>query len=164
LSAKVALLKEKKQMIDAAKEELSKLEEQERILSREEIPQFLMSKGITSITTEDGVKVEVQQKISVSMPKKDLAKRNAALKWLIVNGGEAIINNELRVTDPERSVTDFLHEQGIPFTINKDVHYGRLKSFVSAKLGLKKGSLPELEASDIPEELNLYTYDETKLS
>jgi hypothetical protein len=164
LTEKTKLLRKKEKEIEKLNEKLQKLNEEARILSREEIPEFLMSKGLKKIELSNGLRVEVQEKISLTLPKKDLMKRTIALNWLVKNGGEAIITTELHVTDPEKKLKDWLMEQDIPYADIKDVNHARLKSFVSAKLGMKKGSLPEIETSDIPKEFNLFIYNETKLS
>ena len=163
LSAKVLLLKQKQLRIEELNTELEKVSKEERLLSREEIPEFLLSKRLKAIIMEDGTKIEIQEKISLSLPKKDITKRKIAMVWITENGGEGIIKNELRVTEPEESIKRYLMLNKIPFTINADIHYQTLKSFVSGKLGLKKGSLAEVEVSDVPEELNLFIYKETKV-
>ena len=122
-----------------------------------------MSKGLKSIETENGIKIEVQEKIAVSLPKRDINKRLKALDWIRNNGGAPLISNDLLVSDPEEGLKHWLIEHKIPFQVKQDIHYARLKSFISGKLGMKKGSLPEIETSDVPSELNLFIYNETKI-
>jgi len=163
LSAKVILLKEKQTKIKELEADLEQLEQEERILSREDIPEFLLSRRLKAIEMEDGTKIKIEEKISLGLPKKDVVKRKTVFTWLRGNGGDGIIKNELKIVDPEESVKDYLLENKIPFALIDDIHYQTLKSFVSGKLGLKKGTLAEIEVSDVPEELNLFIYKETKV-
>lgn len=162
LGAMLTLLANKEERVAELTNELKQLEKEVRGLSREEIPDFLLSRGLRDLTLEDGTRVEVKEKVSVRLPK-DPVKKNIVLKWLIEQGGGNLIDQKLTVDDPEQDIIDYCKKQGIPFNQDRNVHFARFKSFVSSKLGLTKGSLPEIEASDIPKEANLYVYKETKL-
>lgn len=163
LAEMVKLSKAHNEAIEAMKDSLAKVEEQQRLLLREQIPELLMSKGLRTIELLDGTKVQVQEKVSANFPRKDLVKKKAVLDWLIANGGASIIDNEVIINEPEKFVLDYLKEKKVPIKRNIDVHHQRFVSFIRDKLGLKKNTLPEIEASDVPEEANLYIYNETKI-
>ena len=82
---------------------------------------------------------------------------------MIENGGDNLIIQELKVEEPELSLFEYLQEEGIPFFNEHKVNTNSFKAFLNAKLGLKKGSLQELEISDIPKEVNPFIYKETKI-
>lgn len=163
LGDKCKILIESRKDIERAKFELSKLEEKERTLSREEIPNLLLQTGLTEIKLESGEKVMIQEKLACSLPKRDLEKRNNVLKFIIENGGGHIIKRNLIIEDPEQLILDFLNENKIPFENKKDIHSSTLRAWFSDKLGLKKNSLQELELQDIPKEANVFVYNETKI-
>lgn len=142
---------------------LKQVKERERKLSQEEIPSLLLQNGLTMIQLNDGRKLEIEEKLHVSLPKKDPVKRSKVLQWVIENGGSDIIKDELTIEDPDISWIQKLKEMGVPYERKKDIHHQSFAAFVRNKLGMTKGSLPELEANDVPEEANLYLYKETKI-
>ncbi len=162
LSGKVTSLIQKRKDISFAEEKLKEIIRQERILSREEIPQLLLSRGLSSITLETGEKIDIIEKFTAVIPK-DETKRSLVLKWLIKNGGDNLIVQELKIEEPELSLFEYLQEEGIPFFNEHKVNTNSFKAFLNAKLGLKKGSLQELEINDIPKEVNPFIYKETKI-
>lgn len=105
----------------------------------------------------------MDKSLSVSLPKKDVLKRRTVLNWIIENGGEGIVDEILSVEDPEEELFSYLQQQAIPFNHNKDIHHSRLKAWFRAKLGIKKGTLQEIEVGDVPTEANLFIYSETKI-
>lgn len=148
--------------IDFAELQLKGLNEKEEGLSREEIPQLLLERGLTSITMDTGEKVSIDEKIHVTLPK-DPSRRRTVLAWLINQGGEHLIKKELKVEEPERKVVDFLIKNGIPHVTEETIHSASLKAFIQAKLGIAKGSLQEIEVGEVPKEANLFVYNETKI-
>ncbi len=163
LSSKVNKLIEIRKDI-VFKEEMVKGEkERERVLSREEIPQLLLSRGLSVIYLSTGERIDIVEKLTASIPKKNIEDRSKVLKWLIENGGSNLVVKELKVEEAEELVIDFLQEKGIPFTNAPSVNANSFKAFLNAKLGLKKGSLQEIELGDIPKEANPYLYKETKI-
>ena len=163
LSEKVTRLIQKRKDIDFTEDKLKEMAKQEKELSQEEIPQLLLSRGLSSISLATGEKIDIVEKLTASVPKKNEENKSIVLKWLIENGGANLIKQELKVEEPEKAIIDFLQEEGIPFTNLPSVNANSFKAFLNAKLGLKKGSLQELELSDIPKEANPYVYKETKI-
>lgn len=161
LSALVTRLKEKRKAIVEAERLLNDLEKEERVLSREEIPDFLQSKGFTLLKMDDGSVVEIKEKLSAKLPSKDPVKKMMVLKWVIKNQGENIIDNNMIISDPEESIKQYMDTQGIPYELKQDIHHSRFRSFLANKLGLTKGSLPEIEITDIPAEASPFLYKET---
>jgi len=163
LSKLSIFLKEKRKIIALLEMQLAEAKENERQLSQEEIPMLLLRNSVTSINLEDGSKVSIQEKIRVSLPKKDFIKRNTVMKWIIENGGANIIKRELKIEEPEKGVIDFLKENNIFFEDKKDIHASTLKAWLSSKLGMSKNSLQEIEVGDVPIEANLFIFKETKI-
>lgn len=163
LADKVNKLIQKRADIAFSEVKLKEMNVQEKSLSQDEIPQLLLSRGLSSISLSTGEKIDIIEKLAASIPKRDEIKKSKVLKWLIENGGGNLIKQELKVEEPEKVIVDFLQEKGIPFTNLPSVNSNSFKAFLNAKLGLKKGSLQELELGDIPEEVNPYLYKETKI-
>jgi len=149
--------------IDLAEEKLKELKKEELKLSNEEIPDLLLSMGLTSISLDSGEKITIEENLHVSLPKKDLAKKRIVLIWIIENGGADMIKKELIIDEPEKKIIDYLKETHIPFKQQQGIHPSTLKAFFKSKLGITKGSLQEIEVGDVPEEANLYVYKETKI-
>jgi hypothetical protein len=156
-------LKEKRKEIALMELQLKSLKETERKLGQEEIPNLLFSKGISSLSLEDGSTVTVRESVKVSIAKTDKQKRAEAFKWIIENGGAGIIKRELRIEEPEQQTITFLKDNSIAFDDKKDIHHSTLKAWFSSKLGISKNSLQEIEMGDVPSSINLFMYNETKI-
>ncbi|MEJ2248063.1 MAG: hypothetical protein P8Y70_00200 [Candidatus Lokiarchaeota archaeon] len=140
---------------------LATLKNRKRKLSSEEIPNFLLTKGISSLTLENGLKISIKEQVYISLPKKDLSKRKSALKWIIEKGGANIIKNEVRIEDPENRVLKLLKDNNVLFNQFQDIHSSTIKAWISRKLGVSKNSIQEIELSEIPNELNVYIDKQT---
>ena len=163
LSEKVTKLIQKRKDINFAEDKLKEIKKEEEELSRQAIPQLLLSCGLSSISLSSGEKIEIIEKLTVSIPKKDEENRKKVMKWLIKIGGANLIKQELKVEEPEQSIINFLQKEGIPFMNLHSVNARSFTAFLNAKLGMKKGSLQELELADIPKEVNPFVYKETKI-
>lgn len=144
-------------------EKLKEMKKEERELSGEEIPNLLLGRGLSSIKLETGERVEILEKLAVSVPK-DRTKRSIIFTWLVENGGNYLIKKELKVEEPEDSIIEYLKFHGIPFTNELGMNTNSLKAFLNDKLGMKKGSLQVIEISDIPKEINPFIFRETKIT
>ena len=162
LSNLAKVLAEKRKAIALIEDQLSKAKEEERKISEEEIPMLMLSKNLTSITTEDGFKITVKDELKAYLPK-DEVKRSVALRWIISNNGEPIIKHRIEVDDPEKQLTDYLKEKMIPFRNIRDIHNRTLVSFIKGLLGMTKGSLQTVELLEIPPELGPYPYKKTTI-
>ena len=163
LSEKIKLLNQVRKEIEDKEYELKKLKDIEKGISGEDIPQFLSKFGIDSIKLDNGAQVTIEEKINVSLPKKDVIKRNNLMKWISENGGAGIIKDTLTMFDPENSIIEKVKELGVSFERKKDIHASTLKAFFKEILGLKKNTIQKVEISEIPKEANLYIYKETKI-
>ena len=62
-------LNDLRKQINLAEERLKELKKNELKLSNEEIPDLLLSMGLTSISLETGEKITIEENIRVSLPK-----------------------------------------------------------------------------------------------
>lgn len=164
LKEKVDQLIDQRSRINLLEEQVKQEREKEARLSGEEIPNILLAHGITSINMESGEKIEVIEKLSASVPKEDIIKRNTVFHWLIQNGGSYLIKQELVVEEPEKAIIEFLDQKGIPYANEKKVNTNSFKAFLAAKLGMKKNTLAEIEISSVPKEASPFIYRETKIT
>ena len=162
LGSKVKSLLDKRQEIAFMEDKLKEAKKEEATLSGEEIPQLLLSRGISEIKLDTGEKVEVVEKLAASMPK-DPKKRQAIFTWLAENRGSHLIKQELKVEEPEAHIIAYLRGKGIPFDNEMSVNTNSFKAFLSAELGMKKGSLQSIELADIPREANPYVFKRTNI-
>ena len=162
LAVLVEKLVAKRKNIEFLEEQLTVAKKFERLLSQEEIPSLLLKNNLTSITLESGEQITIIENLRVSLPKNSL-NRSVVLKWLIENGGENMIKKELVIDEPEEHIKQYLKKCGVPFIASQDIHAQTLKAFFKSKLGIAKGSLQEIEISDVPKEANLFVFKETKI-
>ena len=156
-----ALLASRKQLeflADKMKEEAEK----EKALSQEEIPNLVLSRGLSEIKLATGEKVIITEGLFCGVPK-DPIKKRIVLKWLSKNQGEHLIKREVTVEEPEEHILKYLKDKGIPFIDQMNVNTGSLKAFLSAQLGMKKGSLQVIELGEIPSEANPFVLKKTKI-
>lgn len=156
-------LKKGRKTIAYLEDQLRVAKEFEKKLSQEEIPNLLLSKGISSLSLDDGLTVSINESIKVSLPKKDLIKRANILKWIIENGGANIIKRELTIEEPSIQTISILKKNAVLFEDKKNIHASTLKAWFKSKLGMSKNSLQEIEIGDVPKEANLFLYKETKI-
>jgi len=164
LGEKVKELIDKRKAVGFLDIKLKEAKSEEKILSGETIPDLLLGCGLTSLILDTGEKITVNEKLAVTMPKKDIRKRQVVFKWLIEIGGEHLIKKELIVEEAEKHIVDYLREKAVPFENKLNVNTNSLKAFLAEKLGMKKGSLQTLEIQDVPRETSPFIYKETKLS
>jgi hypothetical protein len=156
-------LSEHRELIAATEMQLSELKDKERKLSQEAIPDLLLTNGLSALTLDDGSKVELKESLKVALPKTDNFKRAKAFQWITNNGGSDIIKDAITINEPEQDTINLLNENDIPYAAKRDIHHSTLKAWVSRKLGITKNSLQEINISDIPKELNVFIYKETKI-
>lgn len=147
--------------IEKAEAVVKDLKKRENKLSEFDIPDFLLTKGISSLSLDNGRKVDVKQDIKISISKTDPDKKKIVLDFLKQNGGEDIIKDILTINSPEETIKQFLIENNVPFSNEDTVHAQTLKAFFNDLLGLKKNSIPKVNIEDIPKEANLYIYKKT---
>jgi len=143
-------------------EQLERMKKDEKVFSQETIPSSLLEYGLTSITLETGEKITIVEEVYSSLAKDPIIRRRV-LKWIVKNGGAAIIKKLCTVEEPEKVLIDFLNEKDIPYDSTQDIHHSTLRAWWRSKLGITKGSLQEIEVGDIPEEASVFIYKKTKI-
>lgn len=107
------------------------------------IPDAMSSAGVSKFTTTQGVKVEVDDFLSGSLPKEDVKKREAALQWLHANGGLDIIKGMIVIPfskgehNFKEAIKSNLRDLKADYKEVEDVHASTLKAFAREKM--KKG-------------------------
>jgi hypothetical protein len=120
----------------------------------------LLAQGLLSIELETGDKVRIDEKLYASVPK-DPKNKRLVINWLIEQNGQYLIKREVSIEEPEKWILDLLQEKDVPHDEKHTVNTNSFKAFIRAKLGLKKGSLQEIEIGDIPKEANTFIRKET---
>lgn len=143
--------------LQAQLETQKKIEEE---LSSETIPNLLLAQGLLSIELDTGDKVRIDEKLYASVPK-DPKNKRIVVNWLIKQNGQYLIKREVSIEEPEKWILDLLNEKDVPHAERHTINTNSFKAFIRAKLGLKKGSLQEIELSDIPREANTFIRKET---
>ena len=89
---------------------LKKLQEEERELSQQELPELMKSLGLKDFTLVEGTKLSITHKVKAHLSK---AKRDEAFQWLRDNGHGALIK-EKRIVEESvhaNTLTAFVREQ-----------------------------------------------------
>ncbi len=163
LQQKLANLKEKRFAIDEVEERLKAMKNEERKISREEIPAYLLQFGINKLSLADGTSVEIKEDLTLSLPKTDPLKRKEAIAFIIAQGGGGLLKDNLTIEDPSLAVMSQLDAEGMAYKRTQDINTASLKAFFRGLLGLKKNTIAEITKEDTPKALNLYVYRETKI-
>ena len=153
---------DKKLDIDAkianAKNSLKELEETERKLSQELIPEALQEAGVSSLTLKNGSKVEVRVKYAARIPEKH---KDEAFGWLKQNGHDDIIKNEVVIRfgrGEENRALELVKEldgRGLSPDQKRRVEPMTIKGFVREQI--EKGvNLPQ-------DKFGVYTFYDTKI-
>jgi len=164
LAEKTKKLKEKREKIKKLEIELKAAKKEEAEISSEDIPTFLNTIGIKEIKLLDNSKVSIKKDVYVSLPKKDENKKKEVLKFLANKGGGYLIKNLLIIEDPGKSLIDFLKEEEIRYSIEKNVNTNSLKAFFRDLLGINKNSIQRIELNEIPKEVGLFIKEETTIN
>lgn len=110
-------------------------------LTHKKIPDLMSEAGTLSFETVSGVKVQVKDVVSGSIPKSE-PERTIALKWIERNGGKDIIKSQL-VCDFEKGdgnlrkknqAAELLADMGVAFEDKESVHPKTLEAFAREKL------------------------------
>ena len=157
LAEKCKSLENVEGIIERTEEALKKYKEQARILSEEDIPQFLAEKGLQSVTLDNGTEVKVFEDIKPGVLVKN---REYVYGWLRDQGHGDLIKNNVAVTfgmgeDAEAAkLKTAIQDLGMACTVKEDVHYQTMKAFVSEQH--KKGV-------SLPDEFGVHVANKTKL-
>ena len=85
-------LLELQKQIKEQQEATKKLEEQERFISEQRIPDLMQQAGVRSIELTDGYKVDLRQVVSAKIP---ASKTEEAFTWMRENGYGDLIKNQM---------------------------------------------------------------------
>ena len=157
LAQKCSKLEALETEIDQAEDNIKTLKEQQRKLSEEEIPNFLIEKGLTSIKLSSGAEVSVVEDIK---PGVTIANKNFCWNWLREQGHGDLIKNNVAVSfgmgedESAKQLKAAIIELGMACTEKEDVHYQTLKAFVSEQH--RKGAL-------LPDEFGIHVANKTKI-
>ena len=119
-------------------EEAVKVKKEEfRLTSEQELPEAMQSAGLTEIVLSTGEKISVTEFYNAHISK---ANQELAYKWLVENGHEGLIKNEvsLKFGREEGQVVDetvmALKSRGLSPEVRQRVHPSTLKAFVKEQL------------------------------
>tara|TARA_R100001163_G_C5064070_1_gene201547 strand:- start:553 stop:1128 length:576 start_codon:yes stop_codon:yes gene_type:complete len=122
----------------ASLEEAVKAKKEEfRLTSEQELPEAMQSAGLTEIVLSTGEKISVTEFYNAHISK---ANQELAYKWLVENGHEGLIKNEvsLKFGREEGQVVDetvmALKSRGLSPEVRQSVHPSTLKAFVKEQL------------------------------
>jgi len=159
----VDALLQAKARVEEAEQELSNREKLERELREQIIPSFMAQHRLNDIGLENGLRVEVEDALSASLPK-DEAKKRRVLDFLMSNEGGDIIKEEVSFEDADAETIAFLQEREISFNRTTTVNAAQFKAFFRHGLGYAKNSVARFQPADVPPEANLYLYRTTKIT
>lgn len=119
--------------IEAAEIVLKELQEEKNRLETETLPAAMLSAGMEEFTLVGGIKVLLDEDMSISVPKKNLP---AVCQWLRDNKHEDIIKNQVVVPVPKgldsvvQKLEAGLKKLKLDYTREESVHSGTLKALL----------------------------------
>jgi hypothetical protein len=144
--------------ITEAKQLLKNLEDNEKQISQELIPEALQEAGVSSLTLKDGSKVEVRPKYAARIPIKHT---DEAFNYLKSKGHDDIIKNEIIIRfgrgeeDKATALVKELDKRGLMPDQKRRIEPMTLKGFVREQI--EKGT-------DLPQDkFGVYIYYDTKI-
>ena len=135
----------------------------ERKLREETIPQYMGQHRLSSLELENGRVVSVSDELSASLPK-DEEKRRAAIAFLMANEGGELVKDEITIVDPDEELVEVLQAKELTYERALNVPAAQLKAWLRRVLGYAKNTVARMSPQDIPPELSLYLYKNTKIS
>lgn len=130
--------------VEQAEATLSELKEKHRIVQQVTLPEAMLEVGLMSFEMLDGTKIGMSNVVTGSIPREDLAAREAAFKWLRDNGHADIIKNVVSASfgkGEEEDAAELLAiVRGIvpSATLKSEVHHMTLASWAKEMLALNK--------------------------
>jgi hypothetical protein len=143
-------------LLELKKKELSAYEVKLRTIV---IPNLLLKYRMDSISLTGYGKIDIKEGLNVSVPE-DESKRKVVFKFLVDNGGGALIKETLTVESAPESVKKVLQDSAVPFEETMKVNGNSFKSWAKEVLGMKKGFIQSIKQEDFPKESGLYVYRE----
>jgi len=152
-------LLETQKKITETEEQLKKLQEVERTLSEQTIPNLMHQAGIELLRLTDKSSVEIKPFYSARIP---ASKTDEAFAWLRENGHEDLIKNQvslefgMKEDNMAKSVVEELKSKGLNVKQKTSVHPSTLRGFVREQMEKNQ---------NIPSEMfGLYVANRTKLT
>jgi len=140
----MALKTKKAEQLVAEKElELKKAQDELRQLSEFDLPELMEEVGVPSFITEDGLKIDIKEKLRCSIAGE---RKGKALRWLESHGYGNIIKREFKIEfgkgeeewaekfEEELKRLSEEGEQDLRVAVNRNVHASTLSSFLSGLL------------------------------
>ena len=130
-------LLELQKQIKEQQEATKKLEEQERFISEQRIPDLMQQAGVRSIELTDGYKVDLRQVVSAKIP---ASKTEEAFTWMRENGYGDLIKNQMttnfsRSQDNEAAALyDELVNRGFTVSRKEKIEPMTLKGFARERI------------------------------
>lgn len=155
LAGLVKLYDEYSEIVVEAERKLKAAKENFNRISLQEIPNFLLSHGITEMKLIDGRKVTVKEDISVTV-RDDMAFR----KWLMARDEEDIIKTNYKMARMEgnklSALTDFLIDHDYDFQVDESIHSATKKKYF-------KELINDIGRAELPEWVSIYDIRSTKI-
>jgi hypothetical protein len=134
--------------IEQVEERLKVLKASRRQIAEVDLPAVLDEANLSKLETPDGATVKVEEKLYMSVPKKNKA---ALASWLLGHGHGALVQSDVRVAfkkgdaDKVQAAMDLLAENGYHnAAVEESMHTGQLKALYKELVA---------EGEDVPAEL-----------
>lgn len=145
LSSMGEKLRQLKEKVDEAEEELSRAKKEYEHWANVVLPQEMYSMGVESITLASGDSIRLKRNF-YCQPNKNAEDRQVMLDWLREHGGGHLIVDEAQV-DCEN--VQLLKDAGIPFVETSTVNTQKLKAWLKDGIGVSSGQ-QRFTIDDIP--------------
>jgi hypothetical protein len=127
---------ELKQTIAAAEQYLANLNAELEEIEEKKLPAALQAVGMRTFEMNDGSKIKIGPKFQGGVVEKDEEQRIKQLNWIIENGGQDLIKDEIKIKYGKSSfelaqkTKELLKENNIGFENKESVHAGSLGAWV----------------------------------
>lgn len=121
------------QEVESLEKRLKDAKDKARRITEIDIPEKMMTLGISQLRLDSGEVVSIDTFYSCSIPE---SAKVGAYTWLEENGYGALIKGEFKIstkkgeTELKKKAIEVLNEAGLPYTFKESVHPMTLKSFV----------------------------------
>lgn len=125
--------------IEALEQLLIDKKKEYKELTEHKIPALMEDLGFEAgtVTLKNGQKLTLKEKVCASITKKN---EEAAFKWLVENGFEGLIKNEMKINlgkgreDVTTSLATWLSEANLAFERKQAVHHSTLNAFAKERI------------------------------
>lgn len=159
----VTALREAQARVEALEEQLKNANAMERMLREQTIPSYMAQHGLNKLELEDGLTVTITEELALSFPK-DENKRKRIIAFLLEHEGGDLVKEVVSFQDADDEILAALSSKGITYEREVNVNTTSFKAWMKRALGMAKNTVQRFAPSEVPEEVNLYLYKNTKLS